>query len=67
MALSDQQRAVLEAEAELGEQALLNEANGTFTIKNVASGATVLAAGQSLATIKSRVTLIRPGISKITT
>jgi hypothetical protein len=67
MALTDLQRALLEAETELGEQAIIKESDGTFTIKNARSGATVLAAGTAAATIKTRVTPIRPAIGKITT
>jgi hypothetical protein len=67
MALTDLQCALLEAETELGEQAILKESDGTFTIKDARSAATTLAAGQSAATIKARVAAIRPSISKIVT
>ncbi len=49
--LTDLQRAIAYGESELGEVAILNESDGSYTIKNARSGATVLAAGQSLATI----------------
>jgi hypothetical protein len=47
MALSDLQRALIYGESELGGVATLKESNNTYAITNAASGATVLAAGQS--------------------
>jgi hypothetical protein len=67
MALTGLQRALLEAESELGEQAILKESNGTFTVNNTRSGANVLAAGTAASVPKTRVTPIRPAIGKITT
>jgi hypothetical protein len=67
MALTDLQRALLEAEPEVGEQAILKESNSTFTVNNARSGANVLAAGTAASVIKTRVTPIRPAIGKITT
>jgi hypothetical protein len=67
MALTDLQRALLEAETELGKAATLKEADGTFGVINAGTRAVVLAAGTAAATIKTRVTPIRPGIGKITT
>jgi hypothetical protein len=63
--LTDVQRAVLEAESELGEVATLAN-DGTFGVRRVRDNALVLAPGQTLATIKTRVTSIRPSIGKIT-
>jgi hypothetical protein len=59
--------ALLEAETELGENAVLRENDGTFGVVNARSGATVLAAGTAASVIKTRVTPIRPQIGKIVT
>jgi hypothetical protein len=67
MALTDLQRALLEAETELGENATLKESDGTFGVRNAASNAVVLAAGTAASVIKTRVTPIRPQIGKIVT
>jgi hypothetical protein len=67
MAFSDLQRALICGETELGEVATLNEAAKTYAIKNAANGATVLAAGQTAATIKARVAVIHRSVLKITT
>jgi hypothetical protein len=65
--ISDLNRALLEAETELGESATLKESDGTFGVKRAVDGAVVLAPGQSATTIKTRVAAIRPQIGKITT
>jgi hypothetical protein len=67
MALTDLQRAIAYGEAELGEQAILKESDGTYTIKNAKTGATVLNAGTTAATIKARVAAIHRSVNKITT
>jgi hypothetical protein len=63
--LTDLNRAIAYGESELGEVAVLNAAAQTYTILNAKTGATVLAAGQSKASIQSRVASIHPGIAKI--
>jgi len=66
MALTDLQRAIAYGESELGEVAIL-AGDGTYKITRARDAATVLAAGQSQATIKTRVAAIHPSITKITT
>jgi hypothetical protein len=67
MALTDLQRALIYGESELCEQARLKESDNTFTINNARSGANVLAAETSLATVKARVAVTHPSVLKITT
>jgi hypothetical protein len=43
------------------------ESDNTYALTNAASGASVLAAGQSVVTIKARVPVIHPSVLKITT
>ncbi len=43
------------------------ESDNTYAITNAASGVTVLAAGQNVATIKARGAVIHPSVLKITT
>jgi hypothetical protein len=64
---TDLQRALQYGESELGEVAILKPSDSTYTILNARSGAVVLAAGQSVATIKTRVAVIHPSVLKITT
>jgi hypothetical protein len=64
--LTDVHRALCYGESELGEVAILsNEAANTYTVVNAKSGAVVLAAGQTLATVKARVAVFHPGVTKI--
>lgn len=65
MALTSVMRALAYGESELGEVAILNESAGTYQINNAKSGAVVLAAGQSVATIKARVAVIHPSVNTI--
>lgn len=59
-------RALMYGESELGEVAILRESDQTYTIINAKTKATVLAAGQSVATIQARVAAIHPAIAKVT-
>jgi hypothetical protein len=65
MPLTDLQRALLEAESELGEAATLAN-DGTFGVRRARDNSLVLSPGTAAATIKTRVTSIRPSIGKIT-
>ena len=55
------------SEAELGNKAVVNEANGTFAVTNAKTGAVVNAPGTAAATVKAAVAVIHPSVLKITT
>jgi hypothetical protein len=65
--LTDLQRALAYGESELGEVAVHRPSDNTYTIKRARDNATVLSAGTSAATVKSRVAAIHPSVNKITT
>jgi hypothetical protein len=65
--ITDLQRALQYGESELGEVAILKPSDSTYTINNARSGANVLPAGTSMATVKARVAVIHPSVLKITT
>lgn len=63
--LTNTNRALAYGESELGEVAILNEAAQTYTILDAKSGTVKLAAGQSVATITTRVAVIHKAIANV--